>query len=152
MFPPPFAHLGHLYVSGPLFGGPVVLLMVAVKLAAWRERRRIAAGAEPTESRVTATQDGHRAVITITGALDYPAVLDIEAELESASRSAQAAVLDLRHITGVDEQSAAGLPHVVDAVWPALEVSALPAPPGLQPALERAHALDGINVVSDHSS
>lgn len=148
MFAPPFAHLGHLYVSGPLFGGPVVLLALALKLAAWRERRRIAAGDAPTESRVTATQDGDRAIITITGALDYPAVLDVEAELERASRRAEFAVLDLRHITCVDEQSAAELPHAADAVWPALKVTALQAPPELQAALKRAHALEGIDVVT----
>jgi hypothetical protein len=147
---PLFAHLGHLYVSGPLFGGPVVLLAIAIKVAGWRERRRVASGAAPTESRVTATRDGDRTVIAIAGPFDYPAVLDIEAELRSASeQGTSAALLDLRRITEVDEQSAAELPQLVDAVWPAVTVSASRAPVELHAALERAHALEGIELVND---
>ena len=36
----PLAHLGHWYVSLPIFMGPVLLLFVWVYLGDWLEKRR----------------------------------------------------------------------------------------------------------------
>ena len=35
-----FAHLGHWYVGMPVYGGPVVLLIVWFKISEWREKRQ----------------------------------------------------------------------------------------------------------------
>jgi hypothetical protein len=35
-----FAHLGHLLIDIPLYGGPVILLMIAFGVSTLRERRR----------------------------------------------------------------------------------------------------------------
>jgi hypothetical protein len=37
---PPLAHLGHWYVSTPIYLGPIVLVWLWVKLGNRRERRR----------------------------------------------------------------------------------------------------------------
>jgi hypothetical protein len=37
---PPPAHLGHVYVSGPIFLGPLALVWAWIKVSEWRERRR----------------------------------------------------------------------------------------------------------------
>jgi hypothetical protein len=148
MLAPPFAHLGHWYVSLPIFMGPVVLLAALVKISAWRERRRGATGAG-RESRVTACERGDRALITVIGPLDYAALLDIEAELGIARhRARRAAVLDLRGVTTVEERAAVDLPGIVDTVAPELDVVALAAPVDVQQTLQRIGALDGIEVAS----
>ena len=36
----PLAHFGHVLIDGPLFGGPVVILAVALWISTKRERRR----------------------------------------------------------------------------------------------------------------
>ena len=148
----PFAHLGHWYVSLPIFMGPVVVLAALVKLSSWRDRRRAATGAT-TESRVTASDHGDRAVITVSGPLDYAALLDIEAELGIATHRALAlAVIDLRAVTAVEERSAAELPGIVDTVQPELTVVALAAPIDVQQTLQRVGALDGIELISPEAS
>ena len=46
---PVLAHLGHWYVGGPVFLGPVLLIVVFIKVSEWRERRRDrGAGPRPT--------------------------------------------------------------------------------------------------------
>jgi hypothetical protein len=37
---PILAHLGHWYIGGPIFLSPVILIVVAIKISEWRERRR----------------------------------------------------------------------------------------------------------------
>jgi hypothetical protein len=34
------AHLGHWYVGLPVYLGPIVLIVLAIKASEWRERRR----------------------------------------------------------------------------------------------------------------
>ena len=36
----PFAHAGHILIDAPLFGGPIVVLVVALWISSRRERRR----------------------------------------------------------------------------------------------------------------
>ena len=40
MTPPPLAHFGHVLIDLPLFGGPVILLAVALYWSSVKERRR----------------------------------------------------------------------------------------------------------------
>jgi hypothetical protein len=47
----PLAHLGHWYVSMPLYLGPVVIIFVALKVQARRERRREERGARKRSGR-----------------------------------------------------------------------------------------------------
>jgi ABC-type transporter Mla MlaB component len=106
---PPLAHLGHWYVSLPVFMGPVLLLALALKVQTWREGRqeRDGAGGRP----VSVLGDGHgRAdAIALTGPLDYPALLEIESELAMAAVREGAIVLDLRGVTDADQEAAWGL-------------------------------------------
>jgi hypothetical protein len=105
MPPPIFAHLGHWYVSLPVFMGPVLLLVVALKVQTWRERRP-QSQSSARRSTVAATNDGSRTTIAVAGALDYPTVLEVEIELGEATRLAGGVVLDLRACTSVDRESA----------------------------------------------
>jgi hypothetical protein len=34
------AHLGHWYVGLPVYMGPIVLIVVAIKVSEWREKRK----------------------------------------------------------------------------------------------------------------
>jgi hypothetical protein len=34
------AHLGHWYIGLPVYVGPIVLIVLAIKVSEWRERRR----------------------------------------------------------------------------------------------------------------
>jgi hypothetical protein len=34
------AHLGHWYVGLPVYLGPIVLIVLAIKVSEWREKRR----------------------------------------------------------------------------------------------------------------
>jgi hypothetical protein len=132
--------------------GPVVVLGVLVKLSSWRDRRRGATGAV-TRSRVVAGGHGERAVIAVSGPLDYPALLDIEVELGAARQQAvPAVVIDLRAVSAVDERSAADLPWIVDTAAPELHVTVLPARAEVQETLQRIGALDGLEVVSAESA
>lgn len=36
----PLAHFGHVLIDAPLFGGPIVVLIVALVISTRRERRR----------------------------------------------------------------------------------------------------------------
>ncbi|HEY2631582.1 MAG TPA: hypothetical protein VGI26_04305 [Solirubrobacteraceae bacterium] len=105
MPPPILAHLGHWYVSLPVFMGPVLLLVLALKVQTWRERRP-RAKASGRRSTVTATNDGSKTMIAVAGVLDYPTVLEVEIELGEATRLAGGVVLDLRACTSVDQESA----------------------------------------------
>ena len=37
---PILAHLGHWYIGGPVYLSPVILVVVAIKISEWREKRR----------------------------------------------------------------------------------------------------------------
>lgn len=105
MPPPILAHLGHWYVSLPVFMGPVLLLVVTLKVQTWRERRP-QGKSTARRSTVSAANDGSKTTIAVAGVLDYPTVLEVEIELGEATRLAGGVVLDLRACTSVEEESA----------------------------------------------
>jgi hypothetical protein len=37
---PPLAHFGHVLIDAPLFGGPIVVLVIALMWSTRRERKR----------------------------------------------------------------------------------------------------------------
>lgn len=105
MPPPIFAHLGHWYVSLPVFMGPALLLIVALKVQTWRERQ---AGPESSGkySSVLVSQTDARTVVAVSGPLDYPALVEIEVELGRTEHRAPELLLDLRGVTRAEEDSA----------------------------------------------
>jgi ABC-type transporter Mla MlaB component len=109
IFAPPLAHLGHWYVSLPVFGGPVLALAIALKIQTWREARK---GPYQTSKRSTVshshTNDG-QTTISVSGPLDYPALLELEVELGKAAGEASQIILDLSQLTTANLQAAAGL-------------------------------------------
>lgn len=133
MFAPPLAHLGHWYVSLPVFMGPVLLLVTALKLRTWRERR-YGPDQSGKHSTVVTTRRGDKATITITGPLDYPATLDLEVELAKIVHDAPEIVLDLRQLTAADEQAAWSLCDAIGRVRTSNRISALINPePAMHP-------------------
>jgi hypothetical protein len=115
---PPLAHLGHWYVSLPVFGGPVVVLAIALKIQTWRESRH-GPDLSGKRSSVTTTHADGKTTVTVTGPLDYPALLELEVELGKIARDASAILLDLRPLTTADEQAAEGLCDIISHTRPA---------------------------------
>jgi hypothetical protein len=101
---PIFAHLGHWYVSLPVFMGPALLLIVFLKFQAWRERRE---GSRPSgkHSRVTASRVDAQTVVAVDGPLDYPALVEIQVELGRAESRSPELILDLCGVTRAEEDS-----------------------------------------------
>jgi anti-anti-sigma regulatory factor len=144
-YTPVLAHLGHWYVSLPVFGGPVVFIAIFVKLSERRERRRARRG-DTTHLRVTVTSGDDRTLLTVNGALDYPTLLTIEAEIEAAARRAPHVLLDLSKVTSVEVDFAWGVTEIINAVRGAeVAVSVGPAPE-LRP-LREVCTLEGIKIV-----
>jgi anti-anti-sigma regulatory factor len=144
-FTPVFAHLGHWYVSLPVFGGPVLAVAIFVKLSQRRERRRLRAG-DTTHLRVAVTNDDDRTVLSVNGALDYPALLTVESEIEAAAQRDPRVLLDLSKVTSVDVDLAWGLTEVIQAVRGAEVAVAVGPDPALEP-LRKVCELEGIALV-----
>jgi ABC-type transporter Mla MlaB component len=142
---PPLAHLGHWYVSLPVFMGPVLLLVIALKVNAWRERRH-GPDRSGKRSSVTTTHNDGKAILTVTGPLDYPALLDIESELGKTTPYRPEILLDLRHLTSADKQAAWDLCDVVGRAHASNHISALICPGPAMHALRTACAAEGIRV------
>lgn len=105
MPPPIFAHLGHWYVSLPVFMGPALLLIVVLKVQSWRERHeRLESSGK--HSSLTVSQTDSRTILSVSGPLDYPALVEIEVELGRAARRLPELLLDLRGVTRAGEESA----------------------------------------------
>jgi ABC-type transporter Mla MlaB component len=103
---PPLAHLGHWYVSLPIFMGPVLLIAVALKIQTWRERKH---GSDTSGKRSTLTitsDDRQKTTITITGPLDYPVLVELESALATVHTDTPAVTLDLRKLTDADQEAA----------------------------------------------
>ena len=148
-YTPILAHFGHWYVSLPTFMGPVVIIAATLKVSAWRERRRARDG-DTSHLRVALTQDHDQAVITVTGALDYPALLDIEQELGAAVDHAPRVLLDLSRVTSVEEDSAWSVPEIISGVDRRAEIVAVAvgSAPALR-ALRKVCTLEGVKLVDD---
>jgi hypothetical protein len=102
---PPLAHLGHWYVSLPIFMGPVLLIAIALKIQTWRERRN---GPDTTGKRSTVitTTDNQTATLVLGGPLDYPVLVELEAALSTLPPSTTAIMLDLLQLTSADKEAA----------------------------------------------
>jgi anti-anti-sigma regulatory factor len=147
-----FAHLGHWYVGGPVFLGPVVLLIIAIKLNEWRERRRAASqGIEPT--RVETRSGSGQPTIAITGRLDVEATFELETELGVLAQAPPRVILDLRSTTVIDEEA---LPRLQELQGRSLERgldwAVVPGSPAVQRSLEASGLLDLAEVVSHSQS
>ncbi len=149
MYTPILAHFGHWYISLPTFMGPVVIIAIALKVSGWRERRRASGGGEG-HSRVALTRDEDQAVVTVTGALDYPALLDIEHELGVAVGCTPDVLLDLRRVSSVEPDFAWNIPEIISKVDHRAEIVAVAI--GTAPAAEalrKVCELEGVRVVAD---
>ena len=150
MLAPPLAHLGHWYVSLPIFMGPVLAVVIALKLQSWRERHHGPAQSGK-RSTVTMTHDDDRgkATILVTGPLDYPALLDIEIKLGEIARDTSEIVLDLRHLTTADEQAAWGLCDAIGRTPAHSHVSALIKPEPATQSLRTICATEDVELVQE---
>ena len=136
----PLAHLGHWYVGGPVFLSPVLAVWLFLKVGDWRDRRR---GASPEPSRVGLDRSGGAARVAVRGALDWPALLDLEDELAGLRESESRVEVDLREIARIDRRGAERLADLVDGAG-GVAVAVVPASPETATVLRRA----GVPVVS----
>jgi hypothetical protein len=147
---PPLAHLGHWYVSLPVFMGPVLLLALALKLQTWRERRR---GPDRSGKRSSVTmiaeEDHSKATIAVTGPLDLPALLEIEAELGKTAHTTPEIVLDLHRVTTADERAALGLCDAIGRACTDQHISALIESEPAMHALRTICAAEGVDLVDE---
>jgi ABC-type transporter Mla MlaB component len=150
---PPLAHLGHWYISLPLFMGPVLALAIALKLQTWRERHR---GPDRTgkHSTVTTTHDHDRgkATITVTGPLDYPALLELDIKLGEIAREAPEIVLDLRRVTTADEQAAWSLCEAIGRRRAHSHISAIVKPEPATQSLRTICATEEVELIEQRQS
>lgn len=145
---PPLAHFGHWYVSLPVFMGPVLLLVIALKVQTWRERRETERRSGKRSS-VTTTHNDGKATLTVTGPLDYPTLLDIEGELGKTVPRTTKILLDLRRVTSADREAAWDLCDVVSGARAKSHISALICSGPAMHALRTACAAEGIRVVDE---
>jgi hypothetical protein len=166
MPPPIFAHLGHWYVSLPVFMGPVLLLVVALKIQTWREGRPEAQRPR-RRSRVTVTHAPSSTTVALAGVLDYPTVLELEIELGEAVRRVDEQgppgsrprrrrrtglctrdlVLDLRDCTAADTESAWCLCDALARTYDRECVSTLVNVHPATRALREAFCAEGLAIV-----
>lgn len=102
-----FAHLGHWYVSLPIFMGPALVVVVVLKVQTWRERD-VVPGDPRSARRVLVGEDGRDAPTTVLvhGRLDYPTLVELEVELGGIVGSDRELRLDFTAVSGVDSESA----------------------------------------------
>lgn len=148
---PPLAHLGHWYVSLPVFMGPVLVLVIALKLQTWREAQR-GPDRSGKRSSVIATQAEGEATTTIvvSGPLDYPALIGIETELGKTASAGGQVVLDLRGVAEIDREAAWSLCDVVGRAGIGGEVCALVEPVPATRDLRAVCAQEGIELRERH--
>jgi adenosylmethionine-8-amino-7-oxononanoate aminotransferase len=148
MSAPPLAHLGHWYVSLPVFMGPVLLLVIALKIQTWREQRH---GPDQSGKRstVTTTHGDHgNTTITVTGPLDYPALLEIETELGKTAPETDI-LLDLRRITETDQEAAWSLCDAISRAHAHDCITALIKPDPVMQAFGATFAEEGVELVTE---
>lgn len=145
IYNPILGHLGHWYVSLPVFGAPVLIIAIVVKVLDRRERRRAREG-DTSHLRVVVTQGEDRTILTVSDPLDYPTLLDIEHELGEAVRNAPQIVIDLRNVTTVDEDFAWGVTDAITSVEGAEITVLIGSAPALR-ALKEVSTLEGVTLV-----
>jgi ABC-type transporter Mla MlaB component len=145
MLAPPLAHLGHWYVSLPVFMGPVLLLVIALKVQTWRERRH-RPDQSGKRSNVTTTHNDDKTILAVTGPLDYPALLEIEIEFSKTAPRTPKILLDLRRVTSADEEAAWDLCDAIGRTRANSHISVLISPRPAMHALRTVCAAEGIQV------
>ena len=148
-YDPVLAHLGHWYVSLPVFGAPVLIIAIVVKVLDRRERRRAREG-DTSHLRVVVTQEEDRTILTVSDPLDYPTLLDIEHELGEAVRNSPRILIDLRDVTTIDEDFAWGVTDAIAGVEGAEITVLIGSAPALR-ALKEVSALEGVTLVDSPS-
>lgn len=150
MLAPPLAHLGHWYISLPMFMGPVLAVAITLRIQTWRERHH---GPDQSGKRstvaMTRDEDRGNATITVTGPLDYPALLDLEIKLGEIAPGTPAIVLDLRQLTAADEQAAWGLCDAIGRTRTVSHVSALVTPEPATEALRTICAVEEVELIHE---
>ncbi|MGH2911712.1 MAG: hypothetical protein ACRDJ3_04475 [Solirubrobacteraceae bacterium] len=143
---PPLAHLGHWYVSLPVFMGPVLLLVIALKIQTWREQhhRFDRSGKRPTV--LTVHDDQGNTTITVTGLLNYPALLAIETELGKSAPDSEI-LLDLRLIAEADRETAWSLCDTIGHTTARGRITALVRSEPAMHALRTICAEEGIQLI-----
>jgi len=142
-----FAHLGHWYVSLPVFGAPVLILAVVVKVAERRDRRR-AREDDTSRLRVLVSEGEDGSILTVNRRLDYPALLDVEAEIGAAVRRSPRVLLDLSKVTSVEAEAAWSVTEIVNDVGGADVAVLIGSDPALRP-LRDLCALEGVTIADD---
>jgi ABC-type transporter Mla MlaB component len=150
-YTPILAHFGHWYISLPTFMAPVLLIVIGLKVSAWRERRRLRAG-DTSRLRVRVISTGDRETLTVSGPLDYPTVLEIEQKLGAAVRRAPEVLLDLSLVTSVAEELAWRIAEIIGEHDREGSVSVLiGSAPELEP-LKKICAIEGVKMLSGDAS
>ena len=145
--PPIFAHLGHWYISLPVFMGPVLVLAIALKLQSWRESRPLSDGS-PKRAGVKVTSVGECTTVAVVGSLDYPALVDLEVKLGAVDSLGSELVLDLRDVTDADTESAWLLCDAVGRAYRSENVKALVGAAPALDAVRGAFVAEGISISS----
>lgn len=127
--------------------GPVLVLVIALKLQTWRESRPLPDGSGGRVG-VNVSSAGECTTVAVAGSLDYPALVDLEVKLGAVDSLGSELVLDLRAVTDVDTESAWLLCDAVGRAYPPENVKALiGAAPALD-AVRDAFAAEGIAISS----
>lgn len=148
-YTPVLAHLGHWYVSLPIFGVPVVLIAILVKGSELRERRRVLAG-DTSRLRVVVGQDRDQTVLSVIGTLDYPTLLDVEHKLELAVGRGPRVLLDMSAVGVAKEEFAWGLVDAINGFHAAEITLLIGSAPGLH-ALGKIAKLEGVKLAGESS-
>jgi hypothetical protein len=144
--PPILAHLGHWYISLPTFMGPVLAIAIWLKVTAWRDKRR---GDDRERLGVRTTHEEDRAIIAVRGPLNFPALLELEAELGAARTHSARVLLDLRQVTSAEENSVWRVPEILGEWQDDADVAVLLGSAPAQRELRKACALEGVEIVDD---
>lgn len=147
-YAPILAHFGHWYISLPTFMVPTLIIMIALKASAWRDRRRILAG-DTSHLRVQVTSHEDHETLTVTGPLDNPTLIDIEHELGVVARRASNVLLDLSHVTSATDELAWRIPEIISDLDDDGAVTVtIGSAPALQ-SLKKICAIEGVKLTDD---
>jgi hypothetical protein len=124
-----------------------VVIAIFVKLSERRERRRVREG-DTSHLRVAVTHGEDLSIVTVNGALDYAALLDVESEIGAAVGRGRDVLLDLRSVTSVEVDVAWGLSEIINAVRGADVAVSIGSASALRP-LREVCTLEGVKLVDD---
>jgi hypothetical protein len=146
-FSPVLAHFGHWYVSVPTFMSPVLLIAIAVKVSERRAIRRARDG-NTSHLPVLVSEREDATTVTVTGAVNYLALLDIERELGVAAGRDLPILLDLRDCTPGEDEFAWSITEAVRGIDDADITVLIGSGEALQ-ELRKICRLEGIKLAED---